>query len=332
MKILLCYGTRPEYIKIKSLIEKIKHEKIQHEIVFTGQQEDIAGGGFTKRIDIIPSVQNRLDAIVSSCMNDDWIYQNITHVIVQGDTSSALGVALAAFHRKIKIIHLEAGLRTYQKNPYPEEMNRSLIDVLSDIHLCPTADNALNLIKEGYNESSIFITGNTGLDNLNGIATSCNNEIIVTMHRRENHDLMDKWFGQINELAKNNPDLTFIAPIHPNPNVRKWAHLLTHVRGIAPLPYDKMIKAVSECKFLISDSGGLQEEASFFNKKIIVCRDCTERPETLDVHSFLCPEPNGLPAIFEEVKDSHIPKRHYCPYGDGMASEKIIDIIKNILL
>lgn len=331
--ILIAFGTRPERIKIKPLIKKLEEAGIKHEILFTGQQEDIAEGEFHKRITIDKFAKNRLDAIVSSCMNDDWIFHKVTHVIVQGDTSSALGIALAAFHRKIKVIHLEAGLRTYQRNPYPEEMNRQLIDVLSDIHLCPTADNALNLIKEGFDKETIFITGNTGLDNLSGIKSSYNDTVIVTMHRRENHDMMDKWFSIIDKLAMHNSSVVFLVPIHPNPNVSKHAHLLKHCLTTKPLPYDEMIKAVSECKFLITDSGGLQEEAAYFNKKAIVCRDCTERGEVLNIHSFLCPEPDELPIVFNNVMDRPIPSRHYCPYYmEGGASEKIIEILKDKIL
>jgi UDP-N-acetylglucosamine 2-epimerase (non-hydrolysing) len=330
MKLLLSFGTRPEYIKIKPLIDKIKENKIPLEVLFTGQQEDIAGGEFDKRIEIPRSDNNRLDSVVSSCLNDDWVYAGITHIMVQGDTSSALGMALGAFHRKIKVIHLEAGLRTYQRNPYPEEMNRQLIDVLSDIHLCPTADNALNLIKEGFEEKSIFITGNTGLDNLSGIRPSYNNEVIVTMHRRENHEKIGEWFKQINDLAREHKELRFILPIHPNPNVKKFQHLLMNVDVVEPMPYEQMIKKIAGCKFIITDSGGLQEEASYFNKKAIVCRDCTERGEVLNVHSFLCPDPESLPALFKNANDNCTPHKHYCPYYiEGGASDNIIDILKD---
>lgn len=332
MMILLSYGTRPEWIKIKPLIEKFREESIPFKVLFTGQQNDIAGGEFDRQIKMPSSGNsNRLDKIISSCLNNDRIYKDITHVIVQGDTSSALGIALSAFHRQIKVIHLEAGLRTYQKNPYPEEMNRSLIDVLSDVHLCPTPENALNLIKAGYPQESLNITGNTGLDNLYGMPYSYSNEVVVTMHRRENHAMMDKWLMAINDLAKANPYLSFITPIHPNPNVKKWAHLLTDTVVIEPVPYERMIEYVAGCKFLITDSGGLQEEASFFNKKAIVCRDCTERSEVLGIHSFLCKSPEELPSIFNQVNSDHIPSKHYCPYGDGKASERVVDIIKNMM-
>jgi len=329
MSLLIAYGTRPEYIKIKPLISELEKSGIKHEVLFTGQQEDIAEGEFHKRISIEKSAKNRLDAIVSSCMNDDWIFHGATHVIVQGDTSSALGVALAAFHRKIKVIHLEAGLRTYQKNPYPEEMNRRLIDTLSDLHLCPTPENASNLYREGFGKS-VVVTGNTGLDNLRGISPSYNDVVMVTMHRRENHENMHEWFRVINLLAQHNSDLIFTIPIHPNPNVVKHAKLLSYMRVLNPMPYDQMIKAVSECKFLITDSGGLQEEAAFFNKKAIVCRDCTERPEVLGIHSFLCAEPDELPEIFDKVVRNYIPSKHFCPYGDGMASGRVVEVIKSL--
>lgn len=327
MKLLLSYGTRPEYIKLKPLIKALEG-KIPFEVLFTGQQKDIGTGEFTKQKSISDG-DNRLDSIVTSLLNDDWIYAGITHVMVQGDTTSAFAIALGAFHRQIKVIHLEAGLRTHGKNPYPEEGNRRMIDCISDIHLAPTLDNYKNLVEEGFNTSYIHRVGNTGIDNLKGIGISYNNEVIVTMHRRENHARMGEWFKEIDDLAQANPSLKFILPMHPNPNVRKHWNSLKSVQVCAPINYEEMIDLIAGCKFLISDSGGLQEEASFFNKKIIVCRVSTERPETVGVHSFLCPTPEELPDLFEQVKEKPIPDKHYCPYGDGSASEKVVQVLIN---
>lgn len=325
MKLLLSYGTRPEYIKLKPLIKALAG-KIPFEILFTGQQADIGTGEFTKQKTITDG-DNRLDSIVTSLLNDDWIYAGITHVVVQGDTTSALAIALGAFHRQIKVIHLEAGLRTHGKNPYPEEGNRRMIDCISDIHLAPTLDNYKNLIEEQFHTKHIYRVGNTGLDNLNGIEVSYGNNVIVTMHRRENHARMDEWFKTINDLARANAGLKFILPLHPNPNVKKHRHLLNWVTVVAPINYEEMIELVAGCKFLISDSGGLQEEASFFNKIIIVCRESTERPETLGIHSFLCPTPEELPALFRQVNANCIPDKHYCPYGQGNTSEEVVKIL-----
>ena len=327
MKLLLSYGTRPEYIKLKPLIKALEG-KIPFEVLFTGQQADIGSGEFTKQKTILDG-GNRLDSIVSSLLNDDWIYAGITHVIVQGDTTSALAIALGAFHRQIKVIHLEAGLRTHQKNPYPEEGNRRMIDCISDVYLAPTLDNYQNLIEEGVRTKHIYQVGNTGLDNLKGIEISYGNNVIVTMHRRENHARMDEWFKVINDLARENKGLRFILPLHPNPNVKKLRHLLMCVDVVAPINYEEMVGLIAGCKFLISDSGGLQEEASFFNKKIIVCRESTERPETVGIHSFLCPTPEELTALFHEVNENYIPDKHYCPYGDGNTSEKVVQILLN---
>lgn len=234
-RFLISYGTRPEWIKIRPLVKKMQQEKIAHEVVFIEQQKDIASGEFTKKIKLPANEINRLDAIVTACLNDDWIFQNIDFVIVQGDTTSALGIALAAFHRQIPVIHLEAGLRTYSKNPYPEEGNRRMIDAISEIHLCPTNNNKKN-IKDENTFAYAVRTGNTGLDNLKGLkCTSYSNIVLCTMHRRENHRDMDQWFIAINECAKKLPELQFILPLHPNPNVQKHKHLLTHVQVKDPI-------------------------------------------------------------------------------------------------
>jgi len=130
-------------------------------------------------------------------------------------------------------------------------------------------------------------------------------------------------------LAENNPTLNFILPIHPNPNVYKHKHILKYVNVIDPIPYDKMIELLANCKMIISDSGGIQEEASFFNKKVIVCRETTERPESLGVHSFLCSSPNELEDMFYNILNN-FEINEKCPYGDGYASDKILKILKGV--
>ena len=147
------------------------------------------------------------------------------------------------------------------------------------------------------------------------------------MHRRENHYQMDQWFTEVNNLAKDNPNLEFILPIHPNPNVQKHRHLLTDINVVEPLSHPELLDILVKCKLVISDSGGLQEEGSFFNKKVIVCRETTERPEAIDTgHLYLCPSPNNLASKFGSIKDSHYIDAN-CPYGDGQSSIKIKSII-----
>jgi UDP-N-acetylglucosamine 2-epimerase (non-hydrolysing) len=332
--ILLAYGTRPEYIKLKSLIHVFDINNFKYKRLFTGQHNNLVDfDDYDWRIEIING-ENRLDSIVQSIMNklNSLIKrQGITHILVQGDTTSAIAVALAAFHRGIKVIHLEAGLRTYDKeNPYPEEINRRLISQIADIHLCPTKQAQKNLINEKiYNES--YVVGNTIIDNLLPYKDKCKyaDRILITLHRRENHHWMDKWFIELDLLAKQYPEFTFILPIHPNPNVQKYKHLLENVVIIDPLPYEKMLDLLTMSRLVITDSGGLQEECSFFNKKCLVCRKVTERPEAVGQSSFMVESPEILNEIFiRHIDDYEI--NYDCPYGDGHSAEKIMKILKNM--
>jgi UDP-N-acetylglucosamine 2-epimerase (non-hydrolysing) len=323
--LLLTYGTRPEYIKIKPLVDELRG-KISFKVLFTGQHQDIAPKDADYHLKINEE-GHRLDSIISSMLNQNHVWEGITHVLIQGDTTSALAIAIAGMNRGVKIIHLEAGLRTFDyENPFPEEYNRQLISRIASINLCPTEVNYNNLVEEKC-VGEKYLVGNTVLDNLKGISVSYNNKVLVTMHRRENHELLDVWFTELNKLAKENPELEFIIPLHPNPNVQKHKHILTNFSIIDPLPYQEMVDMISTCQFIISDSGGIQEEASFLKKKVIVCRKVTERLETVGKTSFMCKFPDELKSLFEQVKNDYI-SNYDCPYGDGNASNKIYEILK----
>lgn len=328
--ILFCYGTRPEYIKIKKLIELCGN--IPHKVLYITQHNDIVLGDFDYKLNIDNLSESRLDSIVASIFTNfkSSFLDGISHILVQGDTATAFSLSLIGLHHKIKVIHLEAGLRTYDhENPYPEETYRQLISRISSVNLCPTHDNKINLENEKV-QGENYVVGNTVLDNLNKENINYSDKIIITLHRRENHDIMDNWFYEINELAKEFDHLEFILPIHPNPNVVKHRDILSNVKVVKPMNHDEFINQLKECKFLISDSGGIQEEASFLNKKVIVCRKTTERPESLGKTSFLCDKPSNLKKVFKEILSDFIPN-YDCPFGDGKSSEKIIKILKNIV-
>ena len=323
--ILICFGTRPEWLKVKPLIDLM--DDTEYQLLFTGQHEDLLKD--TKvdyRINISDNT-NRLDSIVSDCMLQ-FPEGDFRGVLVQGDTASAFGCALAAFNRSIKIYYLEAGLRSYNlQHPYPEEAYRQMIARISDINFTPTEKSYDNLENEKVSGFT-YVVGNTVLDNLVDFGDSTyENFVLVTLHRRENHNLMDEWFTEINNLAKQNPNLEFILPIHPNPNVQKWKHLLTDVNVVEPMSHLDMILHIKKCKLIISDSGGIQEEGSFFNKKVIVCRHTTERPEGIETgHLYLCGNPNKLGELFGKlIENPYICKP--CPYGDGKSAEKIKKIL-----
>jgi len=334
--ILLVFGTRPEYIKIKPLIEVFKKNDHPFKVLFTGQHTSLIPSEALEYIDLKVNIKNgtnRLDSIVSSLMDRSNIWtQDVHQVLVQGDTTSAFSLALAAFHRKIPVFHLEAGLRTYDmNNPYPEEFNRQAISKIASLHFCPTKTSEKNLCRDNVNVEKIFVTGNTVLDNLVDKETKENNKIIITLHRRENHNIIIPWFENIEKLAKKYQDLDFVFPMHPNPNVQKHKNILKSVKVVEPLEYNEFINEVANCRAIISDSGGIQEEASFFKKRVIVCRKNTERVEGLGIFSFLCKEPDDLETLFDRVVElPKISECFTCPFGDGHAAEKIYEIIKDL--
>jgi UDP-N-acetylglucosamine 2-epimerase len=202
-----------------------------------------------------------------------------------------------------------------------------MISRISNINFTPTEISAENLSKERVS-GSVYVVGNTVLDNL----TKCGygvygNKIIVTIHRRENHDIIHEWFSEINKLAIQYPYYEFILPIHPNPNVRKHINLLTDVNVVEPMHHDKLIQILKDCRLIITDSGGLQEEGSFFNKKVIVCRKTTERPEGIATgHLHMCQSPAQLHQLFYDIEKYPFINEK-CPYGDGNSSEIVKKII-----
>jgi UDP-N-acetylglucosamine 2-epimerase (non-hydrolysing) len=330
--ILFSYGTRPEYIKIKPLLDIFDKNHIKYKTLFTGQHKDIlVNNKFDYKIDIENITNERLDNIIISILSYFDNIKNIDYVLIQGDTTSALSVALTAFNRKIKIIHLESGLRTYDNdNPYPEEQNRRIISQIANIHLCPTTQNLENLLIEKCLGSK-FVVGNTVIDNLLKYKDKCeyNNEILITLHRRENHNIIDKWFNTIEELSIKYPQYDFIFPIHPNPNIQKYKYLLKNVKVIEPLSHEDFVFKLIKSRMVITDSGGIQEECSFFNKKCLICRKVTERTESINYSTFLVETPDQLVYMF----DKHINNykiQYECPYGDGYSSEKIFKIISEL--
>lgn len=327
--ILLAFGTRPEFIKIKPIIDKFKEKKFyDYKLLFTGQHKEIIGESleFDYKIEIKDG-NNRLNDIFISILQNDSFLNGIDKVLVQGDTATAYAVALCAFHKKIPVVHLEAGLRTYDiNNPYPEEYYRRCISNLSSINLCVSKFGLKNLVLEkapGLN----YIIGNTVLDNIKNIKTCYEDKVLVTLHRRENHNIIFKWFEEIEKIANKYSNIEFLLPIHPNPDVKKYSNILKKVKVVEPLEHKDLISYLSRTKFIITDSGGLQEESSFLKKKSIVCRKFTERIEGLDTFSFLCNKPENLSKMVDDLMVSYEIEEP-CPYGDGNSSEKVYEILK----
>ena len=327
-KIAIFYGTRPEYLKLTNIIKLIPKEK--RDVIFVGQHNELIHRNyFKKKIKINESSKkNRLNSIISQITKnielDDYDY-----VMIQGDTATTYGVALAAFNSKKKIIYVESGLRTFDlNNPFPEEGYRQMISRISDIHFCPTFLSKKNLILE-KNKGKIFVSGNTSLDNLliykKDIRYS--NIVLITLHRRENLSKITKWFNALNNIAKKYKKIKFIFPIHKNIEINKHSNILTNIEVIENLPHEKLMKIFVKAKLIITDSGGIQEEASFLNKKVIVCRKSTERPEGIKSgHLYICSNPKYLMNLFIKLnKNYKINKKS--PFGDGRASKKIVKFL-----
>lgn len=329
-KIAIFYGTRPEYLKLKNIIRLIPSKK--RDVIFVGQHNELIHKNyFKKKIKLSNSNdKNRLNSIISQITNKIDI-NNYDYVIIQGDTATTFAVAISAFNTKRKIIYVESGLRTFDfNNPFPEEGYRQMISRIADIHLCPTELSKKNLIAEKTN-GKMFVSGNTSLDNL--LLYKKNIEytelVLITLHRRENLPLMPNWFLELNKISKKYKDIKFIFPIHKNIEIKKHMKILKNIKVIENLSHDKFMKIFVKAKLIITDSGGVQEEASFLNKKVIVCRKFTERPEGIESgHLQLCHHPKLLMNSFKKLnKNFRINKKS--PYGDGRASKKIIKFLSS---
>jgi len=301
---LICFGTRPELIKLIPMIHKFKEKNIPFKTLFSGQHENLIKN-FYKYIDkpdfIFTNIMehgqtlNELSSkILLKCNSLFKENQGIfDYVMVQGDTTTAYSLALSAFHFQIPLIHLEAGLRTNNKySPFPEEINRRLISQIASVHLCPTQKSIENLHNENIRENVVLI-GNTIVDMYGYIQKNTNpdNSIknlirehkryyVVTLHRRENRgDKMNIMWNQLNQLSNK---YKFIYISHPSLPESKEILNKDNIILVEPQNYENMVHLISNSKGIITDSGGLQEEAVCAMKKVLVCRDTTERPETIE--------------------------------------------------
>jgi len=326
--ISLFYGTRPEYIKLYKLYVEMKANNFNCELVKVNQHTTLIEDCFYDRlVDILTTDNNRLNSIVQQALNSKLFDSDTTHVVVQGDTATSFGIALNAFHHKIKIIHIEAGLRTWDKeNPYPEETYRKCISNMADVHFCVSELNKECLQNEKVN-GKIYVVGNTVLDNLDNKNVYYGNIIPITLHRRENKDIIEKVLKAIDDVALNFKHLNFKYVKHPSVDIN------TEFKNIFVMPpqtYSSMINMLKESRFVITDSGGIQEEASFFKKRTIVVRKETERKEGLGIFSVLAFEPISIIESIREF-DEYYEINEPCPYGDGKAIEKIITVLEQYI-
>ncbi len=363
-------GTRPEAIKMAPVILELykKPNQFKTSICFTGQHESMfidAFASFGLKPDVTLNVmspnQSLVDLTNKLIKSTDKYYSNFDPdlVLVHGDTNTAMASSLAAFYQKIPIGHVEAGLRTHNKfSPFPEEFNRRLIALNADYHYAPTKIARNNLIKEGINRKNIILTGNTVIDSLmiirdsilsdkteylslknrffNLIGFDVTNEkyILITAHRRENYSGIKDICISIKELALNNPKVRFIFPVHLNPKIKEVVYKglsdLNNVFLISPLAYKEFVFLMIFTSFILTDSGGIQEEAPAFGKKVLVMRDSSERPEAIQAGTskLVSTIPklivNESQVLLDAAIDDDLLKKKN-PYGDGKAAFKIIN-------
>jgi UDP-N-acetylglucosamine 2-epimerase len=340
MKVLFFYGTRPELIKLGLLMEKCEeHYEVYR--VCTGQHHSLFDGidSLFKSPDetfLVPehrSISSLTEHILK--YSDETIKRvKPDIVIVQGDTCTSFSCAISAFYNKVKIGHVEAGLRTYNnKSPYPEEFYRKSISNIADYHWCPTEESLLNLKREKVNGEK-FVTGNTIVDTIMHFCNKENiasNDVIITLHRRENEDIFENILCQIDQLSKIYLDLNFILLSHPNPIIQDKIRSFNsdHVSIVPPLPYLDFIKILSTCKCVITDSGGVQEEAVTLRKKTLICRDKTERDEGVSVGVCRLVGSDVL-GNFSWLLDPFV-ENYKNPYGDGDSCDLIIKTLSSVL-
>ena len=359
--ILLIAGTRPEIIKtVPIIIEANKRKDVKVSYCLTGQHKSMAMDALNI-FDVIPTEDleimrpnQTLNMIAESVFTKvpDVINRIKPDVLmVQGDTTTAAMTALCAFNMKVSVAHIEAGLRTFDMDaPYPEECNRRLISVVSKYNLCPTPLAESNLQREGVDRDTLFVTGNTVVDALKYIQEKHNLDkydsivkniqkpfVLITAHRRESFGGgFENICKAIKLSAKKYPNYQFVYPVHLNPNVQRPVHQLltglSNVILIEPIPYLELLTLLKHCEFVLTDSGGIQEEAPSFGKHCIVMRDVTERMESVHLGMSELVGTN-VEKICASIDSTIKEKKRYDvsqnPYGDGKSAERILDIIAN---
>lgn len=367
MKVAVVFGTRPEAIKMAPVVKELERRKLDHTVIVTAQHREM----LDQKLDVF-GIEPHYDLDIM--LHDQDLFYVTSSVLekikpildkekpdvllVQGDTTTSFAASLASFYKNIRVGHVEAGLRTWNKlNPFPEEMNRQLTARLTDFHFAPTEWAKSNLLKEGIEPKTIFVTGNTVIDALlmivdpqykfsqkplSAIDFTRRRVILLTSHRRENFgEPMRNIFEACRHLVESNEDVELVYPVHPNPNVQKSAAKtlsgVPRVHLIEPLEYRAFIQLMSRCFLILTDSGGIQEEAPSLGKPVLVLRRTTERPEAIDAGTAKLVGTDKQKIIDETQKLLSDTKEYGAmatkanPYGDGTAARKIVDILSERL-
>jgi len=370
-KTLIVFGTRPEAIKMAPLVKEFlkQNDKFETKVCVTAQHREMLDQ-VLEFFDVTPDFDldlmkpnQNLYSLTGDIINglkpvlEDY---KPDFVFVHGDTTTTMATSIASFYSGAKVCHVEAGLRTHDKwSPFPEEINRQVTGRIADYHFAPTQKSKDNLLLENVKEENILITGNTVIDALLEsvkIVDNLSNPVIdrlkkdidfskeiilVTGHRRENHgDGFIRITSALKEIAQNFPDVEVVYPVHLNPNVQKPVYEVLsgvdNVKLIAPLAYEAFVWLMNKSKLIITDSGGVQEEAPSLGKPVLVMRDTTERPEAVDAGTVILVGTDKDKIVKETSKlltDKEAYKKMsglHNPYGDGKASTRIVEFIDNI--
>lgn len=364
IKVMVVFGTRPEAIKMAPLVLELQKqsETIETITVVTAQHRQMLDQVLeTFRIqpdydlDIMGKNQSLLDITAKILEKFDPVVKEVQPdmILVHGDTTTTFAASLVAFYNQVRIGHVEAGLRTFDKySPFPEEMNRQMTDNLADLYFAPTSESKANLLMEHHPESSIFITGNTAIDALRlTVQEDYHHQVLdqldpqkklvlVTMHRRENQGQpMRAVFVALREMVDAHPELEVVYPVHLSPAVQEAAKDILgdhdRIHLIAPLDVFDFHNLASRSYFIMSDSGGVQEEAPSLGKPVLVLRDTTERPEGVKAGTLklVGTDPERVkeemtalltdPDLYQKMSSARN------PYGDGKASERIVQAIQH---
>nr|MCS5599455.1 UDP-N-acetylglucosamine 2-epimerase (non-hydrolyzing) [Rhodospirillales bacterium] len=329
MNILIIFGTRPEAIKMAPLVLRLR-QSLEVKVCVTGQHRQMLDqvlGLFQivpdYDLNLMKPNQNlaNLTAEVLNGVTQILQKRKFDWVLVQGDTTSTMAGAMAAFYQKVRVGHVEAGLRTYNLNsPFPEELNRQVTSKMAQLHFAPTAESKQNLLKEGFSENNISITGNTVIDALHWVLEHStpldlalpidlqqSRMILVTGHRREN---FGEGFQQICEalqtIALQQPDVQIVYPVHLNPNVLEPVNRilsnLPNMHLLEPLEYPQFVHLMNQSALILTDSGGVQEEAPSLGKPVLVMRDTTERPEAVQAGTVKLVGANQRTIVDETIR------------------------------
>lgn len=362
-KVMLVFGTRPEAIKMCPLVNELKKRKTIETIVcVTGQHRQMLDQ-VLEAFHVVPDYdlsimrekQTLFDVTINILENIKQVLEEVhpNVVLVHGDTSTTFVTALACFYLQIPVGHVEAGLRTYDiYSPYPEEFNRQAVSIISQYNFAPTELSKNNLLKEGKKEETIYVTGNTAID---ALKTTVRDEythpelewakdsrlILITAHRRENlGEPMKNMFRAIRRVMDEHPDVKAIYPIHMNPVVRETANEILgdddRIHIIEPLDVIDFHNFQAQSHLILTDSGGIQEEAPSLGKPVLVMRDTTERPEGIAAGTLklVGTEEEVIYRNFKELlenQESYEKMAHASnPYGDGRACQRIADILEGV--